>query len=76
MQEQLVKDDLEIIPHGCGWLIIHSRSNKYLDWFAIHWRAVEAKKELEQLGDWSSSESIIKRFGKRKIKAVLDKWQF
>lgn len=71
-----IPEGLEVTQSGTGFLILHIPSGKYLDWFAIHWRAIEAAQELGELGDWTKPEKSILRFGVRKIKRILAKWQF
>lgn len=62
---------------GEGWLIFHTASDKWLDWFAIYHNAVSAVEELGTLGDWTKSASYIRRhISKKRAKAILNKWQF
>ena len=66
-------------PSGniAGYLIVHIPSGgKWLDSFSIYHRAVEAIQELAQLGDWTKSEKSVVRFGKRRVRAILQKHQF
>ena len=64
------------MPERNGYLIIHTASGRYLDWFAIYSRAVKAVEELGELGDWTKTDKSVRRFGKRRVKAIINKWQF
>ena len=67
---------LEIFEEKNGYLIIHTTSNTYLDRFYMKYRAAGAIEELEQLGDWTKPLKSVMRFGKKKIRAILWKWQY
>ena len=75
-RSRIIPVGLEVTQSRNGYLIIHTPSGKSLDWFAIHWRAIKAAQELGELGNWTKPEKSVLRFGLRKMKKILDKWQF